>query len=63
MQVTVGPFCCKKFCVCKDYIVVPTDGDIPLPLACEGSDTANACCNLEGRAGNADYPNCPNLTA
>ena len=21
VAVTVGPFCCKKFCICKDYIV------------------------------------------
>ena len=23
VAVTVGPFCCKKFCICKDYIVIP----------------------------------------
>jgi len=24
IAVTVGPFCCRKFCICKDYAVVPT---------------------------------------
>jgi hypothetical protein len=59
VQVTVGPFCCRKFCVCKDYVVIPTDGVIPTPLACDPTVQANGCCNLAGRAGNAAYPACP----
>lgn len=51
VPVVVGPFCCRKMCICKDYIVIP-DGGVPLPEACDPSDPANACCNLEGR------PNC-----
>jgi len=58
VAVTVGPFCCKKFCVCKDYVVVPDTGTIEVPLACDGANADNACCNLDGRAGNAAYPLC-----
>ncbi len=50
VQVTVGPFCCEKFCVCKDYIVLPTSGDIPTPLACDPTNSANTCQNLPGRS-------------
>jgi hypothetical protein len=59
IPVVVGDFCCKKLCVCRDYIVIPTDGEIPVPAACIASDENNACCNLEGRSGNAAYPLCP----
>jgi len=48
IPVTVGPFCCKKFCMCKDYVVVPEGGQ-PLPAACEDKPE-NTCCNLPGRA-------------
>jgi len=58
VAVTVGPFCCKKFCICKDYVVVPESGTIPAPMACDASNAANACCNLSGRTGNAQYPLC-----
>jgi hypothetical protein len=50
IAVTVGPFCCKKFCICKDYVVVPDTGSLPKPLACDETNAANACCNLPGRA-------------
>lgn len=59
IAVTVGPFCCRRFCVCKDYVVVPDTGKIEDPLACDPTNADNACCNLEGRAGNSDYPLCP----
>jgi hypothetical protein len=59
VAVTVGPFCCRKFCICKDYAVVPDDNQIPTPLACDETNAANACCNLSGRVGNASaYPLC-----
>ncbi len=58
IAVTVGPFCCRKFCVCKDYIVVPEAGKLAVPMACEASNAANACCNLTGRLNNAAYPLC-----
>ena len=58
VAVTVGPYCCEKLCVCKDYIVVPDEGPIPTPAACEADNADNACCNLDGRAGNAAYPLC-----
>lgn len=58
VAVTVGPFCCRKFCVCKDYIVVPESGDIPTPKACDPGNPDNACCNLDGRVNNPTYPLC-----
>jgi len=44
VAVTVGPFCCKKFCICKDYELPE-----PEPKACDASNAANECCNLSGR--------------
>jgi hypothetical protein len=46
---TVGPFCCQKFCICKDYIVIPDTGKVPTQKACEPSDMNNKCRNLPGR--------------
>jgi hypothetical protein len=50
VAVTVGPFCCRKFCVCKDYIVIPSDGVLPTPKACDPGDSNNTCANLPGRS-------------
>jgi len=58
VAVTVGPFCCKKFCICKDYIVIPDSGQLATPMACDAAEPANACCNLPGRVGNSQYPLC-----
>ena len=58
VAVTVGPFCCRKFCICKDYVVVPDSGEIATPQACDAANAANACCNLSGRTGNSAYPLC-----
>ena len=58
VAVTVGPFCCRKFCICKDYVVLPDKGELPTPKACESSNADNACCNLDGRSGNSKYPLC-----
>jgi hypothetical protein len=52
-----GPFCCQKFCICKDYVVVPSSG-IAVPMACDPSNAENKCCNLSGRTNNALYPLC-----
>jgi hypothetical protein len=30
---TVGPFCCQKLCICRDFVVVPPGG-LPLPMSC-----------------------------
>lgn len=49
IPVVVGPFCCRKLCVCQDYIVVPESGDLPVPAACEPSNPDNTCINLPGR--------------
>ena len=43
VAVTVGAFCCKKFCICKDYIVIPDSGHLDTPMACDSSNPANAC--------------------
>lgn len=59
VPVVVGPFCCRKMCICKDYIVIPEDGVVPTPEACLEGDAANSCCNLAGRREDpAMYPNC-----
>ncbi len=53
---TTGDYCCRKLCVCKDYIVLPAvRHDDP---ACNAADPGNGCCNLDGRRGNASYPHC-----
>ena len=57
IPLTVGPFCCRKLCICKDYVILPDSGKLPTPMACDPSIEANSCCNLDGRVGN--YPNCP----
>jgi hypothetical protein len=57
----VGPFCCKKFCVCKDYVVLPESGELATPKECDASVGENACCNLPGRRENPEaYPLCRN---
>ncbi len=48
VPVVVGPFCCRKMCICKDYVVIP-DGGIKLPAACDPNIEENKCCNLPGR--------------
>jgi len=58
IAVTVGPFCCRKVCICKDYIAVPDSGELETPKACDPGDSNNACCNLSGRQNNAAYPLC-----
>lgn len=57
IPVTVGAFCCKKLCVCKDYLEIPPGGLKP-PEACNASNAVNECCNLDGRRGNSMYPGC-----
>jgi hypothetical protein len=58
IAVTQGPFCCEKVCVCKDYVQVPSNGALPVPIGCDPTNSANACCNLSGRPGNPSYPLC-----
>jgi hypothetical protein len=54
----VGPFCCEKFCICKDYLVIPDTG-VPVPQACDATNAANGCCNLPGRREDpTTYPDC-----
>ena len=58
VAVTVGPFCCKKFCICKDYVVIPDNGQLTTPKACDSANKDNTCCNLTGRTNNGSYPLC-----
>jgi len=54
-----GESCCKKFCICKDFVVVPEEsGELPIPAACDASNALNECCNLDGRRNNDLYPKC-----
>ncbi len=54
VPVVVGPFCCKKFCVCKDF-----NPSMDVPAACDAANAANECCNLPGRRENTTmYPAC-----
>ncbi len=47
IPVVVGPFCCRKHCICKDYLLIP-DGGLPVPAACQPGVPGNTCCNLPG---------------
>jgi hypothetical protein len=60
VAVTAGPYCCRKFCICKDYVVLPASGELDVPKGCDATEPKNACCNLEGRRGstNPDYRLC-----
>jgi hypothetical protein len=58
IAVTAGPFCCRKFCICKDYILLPPSGQLATPEACDAKMDLNACCNLDGRNNNPKYPLC-----
>jgi hypothetical protein len=60
VPVVVGNFCCKKLCVCKDYVGL-SDGGVPPPepAACNPAEANNECCNLPGRRENPTrYPVC-----
>ena len=43
---TDGPFCCKKLCVCRDYLDLPDGGSPVMPAACDPSDPNNECRNI-----------------
>lgn len=58
--IAVGDFCCRKLCICKDYVTIPDSGKLGTPLACDPTNAENTCCNLAGRRGNAAYPSCTN---
>ena len=58
VAVTVGAFCCRKLCICKDYIMVPDTGALAPQLHCDAENPANTCCNLDGRVNNPQYPLC-----
>jgi hypothetical protein len=60
ITVQTSPFCCRKFCICKDYIVVPDSGVLPVPEGCDPTKPENKCCNLPGRENstNPDYALC-----
>jgi len=58
IAVSAGPYCCRKFCICKDYVVLPASDELEAPKGCDATESKNACCNLDGRRGNAAYPLC-----
>lgn len=58
VPVYTGAACCQKFCICKDYVVLPESGELAVPVQCDAAKAENRCCNLEGRQGNPDYPEC-----
>jgi len=43
IPVTVGPFCCRKMCMCKDYLAIP-GGGLPTPATCEPTEVDRAAC-------------------
>ncbi|MCC6995814.1 MAG: hypothetical protein IT370_14485 [Deltaproteobacteria bacterium] len=45
VAVTVGPFCCKKMCICKDYLSI-SDAGIVRPEACNPDKPENKCPNI-----------------
>jgi hypothetical protein len=45
VPVTTGEFCCRKMCMCKDYVVTP----VPEPAACDANNPVNTCQNLPDR--------------
>jgi len=55
--VVTGDFCCRKLCVCRDYL--PGGVPPPEPEACDPTVAANECCNLTGRRDDPQqYPAC-----
>jgi len=54
VAITAGPFCCRNFCICKDYIVIPESGHLSAPQACDPMIEDNACCNLPGRVNSSN---------
>ena len=41
----VGPLCCKKICLCKDFVNVPAGG-LQTPSSCDKSRGVSTCQNL-----------------
>ncbi len=45
VPVVVGDFCCRKMCICKDFLIVPPGG-LATPEACNPDLPENTCVNL-----------------
>lgn len=41
---TVGPFCCQKMCVCRDFLLTTPEQGWPEPATCQ--DPAGGCVNV-----------------
>lgn len=41
----VGPFCCKKICLCKDFVFIPPGG-LQKPPSCDKANATSTCRNL-----------------
>jgi len=48
--VVVGPFCCRKMCICKDYVIVPESGTLPVPAAASQAGRRSPWCCCRGRS-------------
>jgi hypothetical protein len=47
VALVVGPLCCKKYCICRDFL--PATG-LTTPLACEAPDALATCQSAAGSA-------------
>ena len=42
----LGPLCCKKYCMCKDFLTIPAGGWQP-PPSCLPTSPVKACANIQ----------------
>ncbi len=46
IEFEVGPLCCRKLCLCKDFLADPPQGGYPVPAACV-PNTGSTCANVK----------------
>ena len=42
----VGPLCCKKLCICKDFLTIPPSG-LQTPATCNPATSVSMCPNIK----------------
>jgi hypothetical protein len=42
----VGPLCCKKLCICKDFLTIPPSG-LQTPATCNAATSVSMCPNIK----------------
>ena len=50
--VSVGSYCCRRFCICKDYIATSDTLQVQLAELCDPANPQSnfsTCCNVPGR--------------